>query len=236
MKLMYSASTVVRPYSVSLQTIEALPFRIRLVSSPQDLAKAVEIRSSAYSRHVETVGRALREAESDDFREDVLLMIAERKADGRALGSVRMQPNLAQPLRIERETRLPALFDGRRLMEFMRLGVENGAPGRLVTAALVKAGYEIAFASGIDFVLVAGRQSVSKMYRSMCFDDVLQGGTVPLSYADCLPHGIYCMPIEDADRRWREANHSLYGFMARTSHPDIAIDYERVFRIFGARA
>jgi hypothetical protein len=41
------------------------------------------------------------------------------------------------------------------------------------------------------------------------------------------------MPIADADRRWRARGHSLYGFMARTEHPDIQIDYERVFATLG---
>lgn len=226
---------IVRPYSVPLETTQALPFRVRLVEDSQDLQRAVEIRSSAYSRHVPSVGQALRVAEADDHRPDVLLLIAERKADKRVLGSVRMQPNLWQPLRIEGEASLPPMLHGRRLMEFMRLGVENGIAGRLVTTALVKAGYEICHACGIQFVLVAGRVSVAKMYRAMCFDDLLQGGTVPLSYGDDLPHGIFCMPIADADRRWREAEHSLYGFMARTEHPDIRIDFERAFEAFGHR-
>lgn len=224
-----------RPYSVDVEVQELLPFRVRFVNGAKDLRDAVEIRSSAYSRHVPNVGRALREAEADDHRCDVLLLIAERKADRRVLGSVRMQPNFNQPLRIEGETDLPEMFRGRRLIEFMRLGVENGTPGTLVTAALVKAGYEICHACGIDFVVVAGRRSVAAIYRSMCFDDVLGGGTVPLSYADRLPHGIFSMPIDDADRRWRTSGHGLYDFMARTEHPDISIDYERAFDAFGTR-
>lgn len=223
----------VRPYSAEVEGTEALPFRVRLVESAQDLENAVEIRSSAYSRHVPSVGRVLRVAEADDHRPDVLLLIAERKADKHVLGSVRMQPNRDKPLRIEGETTLPAMFDNRRLMEFMRLGIENGSSGRLVMAALVKAGYEICHGCDIEFVLVAGRRSVGAIYRSMCFDDVLQGGTVSLSYADNVPHGIFCMPISDADRRWRERDHRLYGFMARTEHPDIQINFDRVIRTFG---
>ena len=163
----------------------------------------------------------------------MLLLIAERKADRQVLGSVRMQSNSGQPLRIEGEASLPEVFSNRRLMEFMRLGVENGTAGRLVTAALVKAGYEVSHACKIDFVLVAGRRSVATMYRSMCFDDILEGAMVPLSYADQVPHGIFSIPIADADRRWRESDHRLYGFMARTEHPDIEIDYDRVFATIG---
>ena len=177
----------------------------------------------------------LRVAEADDYRPDVLSIFAERKADGRALGSVRLQPNLRQPLRIEGEAELPALYQGKRLVEFMRLGVENGIAGQMVSAALVKAGYEICHASGIDFILAAGRRSVAAIYFAMAFDDVLNGGVVALSYANRLPHGIFSIPVADVDRRLPPRNPWLYRFMARTHHPDIAIDYDTVFETFGRR-
>jgi len=115
----------------------------------------------------------------------------------------------------------------------MRLGVENGIAGRMVMAALCKAGYEISFAAGFDYIFAVGRRSTSEMYRSMHFDDVFAGATVPISYAEGRPHSIFALPVSDADRRWRSSNHSLYGFMARTEHPDIQIDYDRVFAAFG---
>jgi len=71
------------------------------------------------------------------------------------------------------------------------------------------------------------------MYRSMHFDDVFAGATVPISYAEGRPHSVFALPVSDADRRWRSSNHSLYRFMARTEHPDIQIDYDRVFSTFG---
>jgi len=181
------------------------------------------------------VGHALRVAEGDDHRSDVLSIIAERKTDGRALGSVRLQPNLSKPLRIEGETVLPELYQGRRLVEFMRLGVDNGIPGQMVSAALVKAGFEICHASGFEFILAAGRRSVAAIYRAMAFDDVLSGGTVALSYANHLPHGIFSIPVDEVDSRLPRRNPGLYRFMARTHHPDIAIDYDRVFETFGMR-
>jgi hypothetical protein len=176
---------------------------------------------------------ALREAEPDDFRSDVLSILAERKADGRPLGSVRLQSNLTQPLKIEGETDLPKSFNGRRLVEFMRLGVENGDPGRMVFSALVKAGFEICHGCGFEFIFAAGRRSVGNIYRGMAFDDLLDGGSVALSYANRLPHGIFCIPVGDVDRRLPNRNPALYRFMARTHHPDIKIDYRAVFAIFG---
>ncbi|MEP6738959.1 MAG: hypothetical protein ABJA61_01185 [Caldimonas sp.] len=222
-----------RPYSMPVERTERLPFRIRLVDTAQDLAKAVEIRSSAYRRHLPQLGDSLRSAEAEDYRSDMLLLIAERKIDLRAVGSMRLQPNFKRPLRVEGETALPESFRGRRLVEAGRLGVENGISGRMVMAGLFKAAYEICHASAVDYLLAAGRRSMAEIFRSMCLDDVLEGGPIPISYAKNVPHWILAMPIRDADRRWRTAGHALYDFMARTEHPDIQIDYERVFDTFG---
>lgn len=177
----------------------------------------------------------MRLAERDDARPDVLSIFAERKIDGQPLGSVRLQSNMTEPLRIEGETALPVAYDGLRLVEFMRLGVENGIAGRMVSSALVKAGFEICHACGIDYILAAGRRSVALIYQSMGFDDVLAGRTVLLSYASHLPHGIFSIPVSDVDRRLPAKNPGLYRFMAQTHHPDIDIDYGRVFDVLGER-
>ena len=222
-----------RPYSVSVEKRELLPFRVRLAETAQDIEKGVEIRAAAYARHIPGLGNALRKPEPDDLRPDALLLIAESKLDGVAVGSIRLQPNFNRPLTIESALTLPETHQGRRLAEARRLGVENGASGRMVMVALVKAAYEICHACDIDFALVGGRRSVAIMYRTMLFDDILNGETVSLPWAGDLPHNIFSMPIRDADRRWLTMGHSLYDFMARTEHPDIRIDYEQVLAAFG---
>jgi len=214
-----------RPYSEPPRRRETLAFRVRLARTPADVLKAVGVRASAYGRHVPAVGEALRQPEPDDARDDVLIVIAEAKLDGSVLGSMRLQPNFHRPLRIEGEAELPGRFRAKRLVEFMRLTVTNGTAGRLVMPAIAKAAYEICHRARIDYAFVAGRHPVSLMYRAMQFDDVLDGATVALSYAAGVPHHIYCLPIDEADARWRSAGHSLYPFMAHTEHPDIAIDW-----------
>ncbi len=175
----------------------------------------------------------MRCAEAEDYHSDVLLLIAERKLDGRPIGTMRLQPNFNLPLRVEGEMTLPDSYRGRRLIEAGRLGVESGITGRTVMVSLVKAAYEICHASSVDFAIVAGRRSMAEIFRSMLFDDLLTEGPIPISYAKNVPHWILGMPICDADRRWRTHGHALYSFMARTEHPDIQIDYDRVFRTFG---
>jgi hypothetical protein len=224
-----------RPYSVAVERRESLPFRVRLAESSQDIEKAVEIRAAAYARHVPGLGDALRRPEPDDLRPDALLLIAEGKLDGDVVGSLRLQHNFDRRLRIEGELTLPDVYQGKRLVEVRRLGVGNGTSGKMVMAALVKAAYELCHAASIDYLIFGARQSVASMYRAMHFDDVLNGGTIRLSYADDVPHSIFSLPVRDADRRWRTTGYSLYEFAARTEHPDIQIDYERVSAVFGLR-
>jgi len=222
-----------RPYSTAIEVQEDLPFRVRLARGPQDLRKVVDIRSSAFARNLPSQGEALSTPEADEEFPEVLLLLAERKLDKRVLGSMRLQPNIRRPLRIESVTRLPKPYDGRRLIEFMRLGIENGISGQMVMAALAKASFEICHATRMDFIVAVGRRTTSAIYRSMLFDDVLDGRTVLVPHAGNLPHSIYCLPITEADRRWRDGNHSLYDFMARREHPDIHVDYGQVFEAFG---
>ncbi|MEP7301348.1 MAG: hypothetical protein ABI699_07450 [Caldimonas sp.] len=233
-KVKYSNTLIIpeRPYSVASVRRETLPFRVHLVDDAQDIQKAVEIRSSAYMRHLPTLGETLRTAESEDFRSDVLLLIAERKIDRRAIGSMRLQPNFNRPLRVEGEMALPAVYRGRRLVETTRLGVENGMSGTLVMVAMVKAAYEICHACGVDYALAAGRRSMAELFRSLCYDEL--GGPIPVSYANDVPHWIFAIPIREVDERLRAKRHAYYEFMARTDHPDIEIDYERVFDTFGS--
>ena len=82
-----------RPYSAAVERRELLPFRVRLAESAQDIDKAVEIRATAYARHIPGMGDALRKPEPDDLRRDALLLIAESKLDGGVVGSIRLQAN-----------------------------------------------------------------------------------------------------------------------------------------------
>jgi hypothetical protein len=222
-----------RPYCASAEREERLPFVVRLASGPQDLQRAVEIRASAYSRHLPRVGEALRTAEKEDLRSDVLLLIAERKFDRRPIGSIRIEPNFTGPLRIESETTLPDRFRNRQLVELTRLGVDNGNAGTLVMAALAKAAFEICSACGIDYAIAVGRRSMGEMFRSLCFDVI--EGPVHLSYSKTVPFWLYAIPVAEWEQRLRGKGHFYFEFMARTDHPDIAIDYDHVFGTFGAR-
>lgn len=223
-----------RPYSSCATVTQGLPFVVSVVSSASELDEAVAVRSSAYERHNAPGAARLRDAEDDDARADVVLLIARQKLDGRVIGSIRVQPNFAGSMKFERSAPLPADLTGRRGVELMRLGVANGTPGRMVTAALAKASYLICRRNGVEHIYVAGRRPVDAIYRSYQFDDLLDGRKVELSYAPGALHSILCLPVRKAEERWQSRNYPLYSFMVLTHHPDIAIDDREVRRRFAA--
>lgn len=221
-----------RPYSVTPQHTQSLPFRVRLAQGTADLEKALALRALAYGRHLPELADSMALTEPDDLRPDALLLMAESKDDGRILGSMRLINNLHRPIRAQEEATLPARFQGRRLAEAKRLNVMPGTQGRMVSTAMCKALYEICYLSKMDEVLINARSPVDRMYRLMQFEDALDGGKLYFSDAPTLALGLYSLPVRDAESKWRSAQCPLYGFMALTAHPDIQIDYDVVHQRF----
>lgn len=172
----------------------------------------------------------MRVAEAEDYDSEVLLLIAERKLDKKVIGTMRLRPNFNGPLKLEKETELPAIYRGRRLLETTRLGIENGITGRMVMVALVKAAFEICHASAVDYGLAVGRRSMVEVFRSLSYDIV--NGPLRVPYAS-VPLWILSIPILEVEARLGKTEHAYFDFMARTHHPDIRVDYDRVFAAFG---
>jgi hypothetical protein len=77
-------------------------------------------------------------------------------------------------------------------------------------------------------VLVVARKPVDRLYKAMQFKDGLQGRKIELSNTLNLPHGLFYLPVREADTLWRDAECPLYAFMALTQHPDIEIDLDEI--------
>ena len=225
-------STSSRPYSVHAESTQSLPFRVRLARDEQDLRRAVAVRMQAYGRRVPGMDDVLSAPEPDDFRSDAVLLLAESKEDGQVLGSMRLMTNICQPLHLEEEVDLPSMFKGTRMLEAWRLTVAPGEAARMVSTALYKSLYEVSFHAGIDHVLVLARSPVDRLYKAMQFMDAMPGQKIALANTLYLPHGLYYLPVQQADTLWRAAQCPTYRFMAQTHHPDIEIDHDVVRRRF----
>jgi hypothetical protein len=203
---------------------ERLPFTIRRVDSEDSLKKAVGIRHAAYARHVPDFARSLAMPEVCDYADDAVVLLAESKLDGSALGTARIQTNRHGSLHIEESIELPEWLQGRRLAEVTRLGVSEGRIGHVVKIALMKAFFQYWEQSGTEFAIATGRAPIDRQYEQLMFSDVFEPGRmIPLRHVGNIPHRVMAFEIASAEARWTAAKHPLLKFVRQTNHPDIQV-------------
>ncbi len=201
-----------------------LPFTVRIVRTDQQLERAVQIRSEAYSRHVPTLGEILGTAEPTDRSVDSIVFLAESKRDLEPLGTIRIQTNFTSRLPLEDSITLPEPLLERPMAGVSRLAVKAGSRGRLVKLALFKALHRYCLAKQVEYVLIGARPPLDQTYTELGFEDVFPDALPrPLSTAAGLPHRILCFEVFSAERRWHALSHPLYRFMGSSFHPDIEI-------------
>lgn len=208
------------------ETEERLPFTVRIVRSELDLHKAVEVRHSAYGRHLPEFAETLRHPESADLDKGVVVLLAESKLDGAPLGTIRIQTNRYQPLTLERSLKLPPELARQTLAEATRLGVTDDRIGRVVKNVLFKAYFLYCHATGVDRMVIAGRSPIDRQYERLMFEDVYPGmGFIRLKHASNMPHRVMQLSVPGAEPKWQAAAHPLYNFIFLTIHADIDVSH-----------
>ena len=208
------------------KVVERLPFTIKRVVTEQDLMKAVQVRHAAYARHVPEFAKSLVLPESTDFDPDCVILLAESKLDGSALGSTRIQTNTEQALHVEASLELPLWLQTGTLAEVTRLGVGEGRIGRLVKIALIKACFEYCEHNGVEWAVVTGRAPIDRQYEQLLFTDVFADKQpVPLRHVGNIPHRVMAFEIATGEQRWAAAKHPLLNFFRHTYHPDIDLSH-----------
>lgn len=201
---------------------EVLPFTVSLVGNAEELSRAVRIRHQAYARHLPEFAERLKVPEAMDTEDGVVVLLAQSKLDGSPLGTLRIQNNLFQPLCLEQSVDLPAWLKPHRLAEATRVGVREGAVGRLVSTMLFKGFYLYCLQTGLEWMVVTGRPPVDRSYERLLFEDVFPGqGYIPFAHVGNLPHRVMSFNVNTAQARWAAAKHPLYDFMVNTWHPDL---------------
>jgi hypothetical protein len=208
-----------------------LGFTLRTARTRADLLDACRVRGHAYGRHLPQMAVPLTRPDALDGQPGTALLIARDKADGCAIGTLRIQRNLAQPLQLESSLILPQRFAQTSRAEITRLAVLPGAPSQ-VRLLLMKACYLYGLASQVRWLLIGARsEPLIRIYRQLGFEDVLGADDrVPLAHAGGLPHRILAFDIVAAERTWLAAGHGLYPFMIETWHPDLQLFDEAPLR------
>ncbi len=206
---------------------ERLPFRVG-IASRDELAAVAQMRAAAYGRHLPALGLRLVEPEPADFEWGCEVVVATSKLDGTVLGSLRTHANVLKPLPLEASMDLPERYSGRRMVEATRLSVSGGGDSSLVRNALFKAFYLYSQMQQADWLVVAGRRPVDRIYDGLLYQDVAEPGAFyPMAHAGGLPHRVMSMAVAEAEPIWRRAEHPLYRFAFQTRHPDIDLGAAR---------
>lgn len=209
------------PAGRALQKSERLPFTIRIVGDERGLQKAVDIRRSAYGRHLPEFAEKM-VVERSDLDPGTVVLLAESKLDGAPLGTMRIQTNQFAPLGMEQSVQLPDWLAHDRLADATRLGVAGGMVGRVVKVALCKALFLYCEQQQIDWMVITARSPLDREYEAMLFKDVFGAGEyIPMAHVGGLPHRVLAKEVGVARQRWEEARHPLFNYMVHTHHPDI---------------
>ncbi len=204
---------------------EALPIKVRLVRTENQLNKAIKVRADAYGRHTPGFADALRVIEPDDVERSSLVLLAESKVTGEAVGTLRIHTNFDGPTYLERILTLPEFLRGAAIAYVTRLAVSSGPNGASVKLALFKALYRYCLATQISWILAVAREPVDRDFVRLGFLDVLPEGAKlrrPTDFGEVDVRPLY-FDVLEAEHRWRQTRHPLYDFMVRKVHPDIEI-------------
>jgi hypothetical protein len=199
-----------------------LGFVLELASSTQDLLDACSVRAQAYGHHLPDMGLKLAEPDELDFAAGTSVFVCRDKADGRVMGTMRIQSSAFGPLMMEGSFSLPPWLHSSSRAEITRLAVRVGADP-LVRLSLWKSSFLFCMAKRLDWMVVGARnEALIRNYRRLGFIDVFgPEQLMPLAHTGGLPHRIMAFENLSAERRWREMRHPLYQFVFETEHADL---------------
>ena len=217
-------SNEVADFHSTTPSATVLPFIIRVVRTEDHLKKAVEVRSTTYGRHHPEVAEKLSAPEQEDRSPFSLILLAESKIDGAALGTLRIELNTKNRLPVEGLLPPNSECSNKTIAYVTRLGVQARADASLTKLSLFKALHRYCLACQIDWIVVTARPPLDRQYRTLGFlsvydEDIL----VPIPWSANIPMKVMSLETISCERVWRKRQHPLYEFMFKEYCPDIQI-------------
>jgi hypothetical protein len=199
-------------------------FSVRLVRTAEHLAKAIQVRTEAYGRHVPELGRKLAEHEDSDVFAGTVVFLAEDKDTGGGVGTLRIRTNFLSPLPFERQISLPPFLSNDSLALVERLAVLTRPDSTLIKYALFKALHRYCLATQIRWMLICARKILARQYLFLGFRDVFPSAP-PILLPSISPNPLRFLYFDclAAERNYYQVSHPLYKFMCLDHHPDIDV-------------
>jgi hypothetical protein len=166
----------------------------------------------------------LQSPEDADRAAFALILLAESKADGSALGTMRIETNTRGPLPVEALLPSDSPYSARTIAFVTRLAVRAGADATLVKLALFKALHRYCLACQIDWIVVTARPPMDRQYLRLGFMDVYKSDTLlPISWSENIPMRLMALETISLEREWRGIGHPLCELFFDDYTPDIEI-------------
>ena len=147
-----------------MSPIELLTFIVRPANSDEDIAALCDLRAAAYARHDYLPGVADRLLEIDETDLRSTLLVAESKADGAIVGTIRVNSSLRGTTPIPPQ--MPNVeFEGDSFTYVDRFAAQQGPLADIVALALIKAQWFCAYHEGVDWILAAALPALARRYR-----------------------------------------------------------------------
>jgi hypothetical protein len=201
-----------------------LSFRVRIVRTEEHLTKAVQIRAASYGRHHPEVAQLLQAPEHADRSAFALVLLAESKADGSALGTMRIETNTRGPLPVEGLLPSDSPYAAQTMAFVTRLAVRAGPDATLVKLALFKALHRYCLACQVDWIIVTARPPMDRQYLRLGFVDIYDADTLlPISWSNNIPMRLMALNTISLEREWLRIGHPLYSLFFNDYTPDIEI-------------
>lgn len=203
-------------------TTSILTFSVSLAATAADLRDVCSVRAHAYGHHVPQMQETLAVPDATDGQRGTAILLCRDKVTGSAIGTARIQRNVAAPLQLEGSVILPRWLADEPRAELTRLAVLPGVDPQ-TRLMLMKAAYLYCLASQVRWMVIGARSNaLIRIYQGLGFMDVLGADDrVPLAHAGNLPHRILAFDVTAAERTWLASGHGLYPFMIETFHPDV---------------
>lgn len=204
---------------------EDLPLKLYQTNDSGELKEIRELRLKAYIRHVPELKDSLLENDLNDFKATTSIFAVRRKDNNKLIGTMRVEENTQEKLRIERVINLPEHFQGLKLAEANRLACAIDPLGVLAKKMLFKAFYLKLVSNGFQGIVLECRKELEYLYEGLLIPDLVQDKKTYVQLPDLggLKHRVFGCRVSELEDNWRKINHPLRSFIEDVKHSDIMI-------------
>lgn len=207
-----------------IREIEELPFTVRIAQNESDRERAAALRAQAYGRHGYAPGTTEHVGHVDDADRRALLLLAQDKCSGNALGTLRVSSSLRGTTPIPDEMPRGASI-GATFTYLDRFAVASDAHTDIVMLALVKAQWFIAYHEGVQWILAAALPPLARRYRRLGMAALVEneGGQFRIPALSSAPYEAVGGRLPDMPARVIRTTPAVVPFFVNKEHPDIAV-------------